>query len=82
MAVGIQHAVDGPAVAEVWIGWPSEQMACVYEGEFVTVCGAVILVDAAYERHEPVEIGEGSHHLRVLVNEIGSPARVVFAFVR
>ena len=82
VAASIRHAVDGSALAEVWIGSPSEQLQCAYEGEFITVCGAVIVGDAAYERHDPVEIGEGSHRLRILMSEIGSPDRVVFAFSR
>lgn len=43
VAASIQHAVDGEAVAEVWKGRPPEDMACVDEGVFVTVCGLVIL---------------------------------------
>lgn len=82
VAVSIQHSIDGEAVAEIWRGQPAEDLVCTYEGEFVTVCGAVILGDAAYERHSPVEVGEGSHRLRVLVREPDSPSRVVFAFGR
>ncbi len=80
LAASIQHEVDGEAHAEVWLGFYDDELTCVYEGEFVTCSGAVILGDAAYERHSPAEIGEGTHRLRVLVDEIGSPERVVFDF--
>jgi hypothetical protein len=79
VAASIQHEVDGEAVAEVWLGRPPGDWHCVHEGEFVTVCGAVIVGDAAYEQHVPVEVGEGAHQLRVLVHEIGSPPRVAFS---
>jgi len=58
-----------------------EELTYAYEGQFVTTSGAVILGDAADERHSSAEIGEGAHRLRVLVDEIGSPERVVFEFV-
>lgn len=82
VAVGIQHEIDGEAVAEVWVGQLAEDLNCIYDGEFATVVGAVILGDAAYEDHAPAEIGEGAHRLRVLVDEPGSPERVVFEFTR
>lgn len=80
LAASIQHEVDGEARAEVWLGPCGQELTCVYEGEFVTSSGAVILGDAAYETHSPADIGEGAHRLRVLVDEIGSPERVVFEF--
>lgn len=80
LAASIQHAVDGEARAEVWLGSCGDELTCAYEGDFVTSSGAVIVGDAAYERKSPAEIGEGAHRLRVLVDEIGSPQRVVFEF--
>jgi hypothetical protein len=81
LAAGIQHEVDREAIVEVWLGSPpAEGMTCIYDGEYVTVCGAVLVGDAAFEKHVPVEIGEGTHRLRVLIDEVGSPSRVVFDF--
>lgn len=80
VAASIQHAVDGEAVAEVWKGQPPGHRACIYEGEFVTVCGVVILGDAGYEQHAPADVGEATHQLRVFVDDITPPSRVAFSF--
>jgi hypothetical protein len=83
LAAGIQHEVDGEAVAEVWRGpVPADGLTCVFDGDFTTVCGVVIVGDAAFETHAPADVGEGRHRLRVLVDEIGSPAHIVFEFDR
>lgn len=80
LAARIQHAVDGEAIAEVRLGRCSEDLTCLFDGTFVTVSEAVILGDAAYESHQPAEVGPGPHRLRVLVDEPGSPTRVIFEF--
>jgi len=36
VAVRVQHQVDGEAVAEVWLGSVAGELACVYDGEFMT----------------------------------------------
>lgn len=82
VAVAILHEVDGEAVAEVWLGSLAAELPCVYDGEFVTVSGAVTLGDAGSEQHVPAEVGEGSHRLRVLVDHVGSPQKIVFEFTR
>ncbi|TCO30468.1 hypothetical protein EV652_105463 [Kribbella steppae] len=64
----------------MWVGHQPDEMVCVYDDEFVTTSGAVILSDAGYDEELPAEIGEGAHRLRVLVDELGVPKRVVYEF--
>ena len=80
MAARVQHQVDGPAAVEVWLGGESNEFACIYDAEFVTLCGAVTLSDAGYEEKLPVEIGEGPHRLRILVDRVEAPEHVAFEF--
>jgi hypothetical protein len=76
----ILHETDGEATAEIWVSAGPPGLICVYDAEFFTSSGAVTLGDAGQERHTPAEIGKGSHRLRVLVDAIGSPERIVFEF--
>ena len=80
VAVGIQHEVDGDAVAEVWVGTHVADLPCVYDDEFVTSGDAVLLGVADTSWHAPAEIGAGRHRLRVLVDEVSSPQSVLFEF--
>lgn len=81
LAVHIVHEVDGEATAEIWLNPPPDEgLTAAYSGDFTTACGAVILGDAAYENHLPAEVGEGTHRLRVLVDDVGHPTRVIFEF--
>ena len=82
VAVGIQHGADGEAIAEVWLGRaPDDGMVCVYDDGFETLSAAVTLSDAGWEQKLGADVGDGPHHLRVLVTERGSPERVVFELV-
>lgn len=78
VAVRIQHEVDGEATAEVWVGHCPDELTCAYEGEFVTTSGVVILADAGHDHPERLDATVGRYALRVLVDEIGAPERVLF----
>jgi len=78
VAVGIQHAVDGEAIAEVWVDYADEYMVCIHDDEFVAASGTLILSDAGNEEQRATWIATGPVRLRVLVDEPGSPGRVVF----
>ncbi|WP_141846865.1 hypothetical protein [Lapillicoccus jejuensis] len=74
----IQHEVDGEATAEVWVGRCPDELTCVYEGEFVTASGVVTLADAAHDDAKQLDATVGRYALRVLVEEVEFPERVVF----
>ncbi len=80
VAIGIQHEVDGEAVAEVWVGEKVTDLLCIYDDEFVTSDGAVILTVADGSRHASAVVGEGAHRLRVLVDQVASPGLILFEF--
>lgn len=80
VAIGIQHEVDGEAVAEVWVGSQVADLRCIYDDEFVTSDGAVVLGVADNSWYASAVIGEGAHRLRVLIDEVGSPELVLFEF--
>lgn len=80
LAASILHAEDGAACAQVWVGPALDNLLCVFEGEFETSSGAVVVSDTAYALHTPAHVGEGIHWLRVLIDEEPSPSRVVCEF--
>ncbi|KRC63613.1 hypothetical protein ASE12_01845 [Aeromicrobium sp. Root236] len=79
VAVRISHQVDGEATAEVWTAPHPGDLECIFDSTFQSASGAVILGDAAFERHAPAEVGEGLRRLRVLVGGTGRDL-VVFEF--
>lgn len=82
LATAILHAVDVDACAQVWVGTVPGDLICVFQGEFETSSGAVIVSDTADELHAPADVGAGVHRLRVLVDEEAFPTRVVFELER
>ena len=82
LAVQILHGIDGEATAEIWRGsleWDLLELQVV---RFVAISGRIVMGDAAREETVSVTLGRGDHELRVLVDEIGSPSRVVFELPR
>jgi hypothetical protein len=78
VAVGIQHEVDGEAVAEIWVGSHTADLRCIYDEEFTTSHGAVVLGAADDSWCASARIGEGTHRLRILVDKVGDPELVLF----
>ncbi|CAN5649749.1 hypothetical protein BH10ACT8_BH10ACT8_09660 [soil metagenome] len=78
VAVGIRHAVDGAARAEVWLDEAPGGLTCLYDDEFTTDSGEVALSDASSEQVVTAAVGAGTRRLRVFVDDLAFPERVVF----
>lgn len=78
VAVRVQHAVDGAARVEVWLGEAAGGLACLYDDEFTTDSGEVALSDAGNGQVVSVTVGAGTRRLRVFVDDPAFPERVVF----
>jgi len=78
VAAGIRHGVDGEARAEVWLGVAPSGLVCIYDEMFATDSGTVALSDASNEQVLTAVVGAGKRRLRVLVDDVAFPARVVF----
>ncbi|HKC28590.1 MAG TPA: hypothetical protein VKB75_11325 [Jatrophihabitans sp.] len=78
VAAGIRHAADGVVRAEVWLEEAPIGLACIYDDEFTTDSGDVALSDAGNEQVVTAAVGAGTRRLRVFVDDIAFPERVVF----
>lgn len=78
VAVGIRHAVEGEARAEVWLGDVPGDLVCIHDDAFAADSGEVALSDAGNEQVVTASVGAGTRRLRVLVDDVAFPGRVVF----
>jgi hypothetical protein len=74
---GIIHAIDGEGTAEVVIGGAAEGLQGVYDSMLDVPSGRIELGDAAREIVETAEIAAGIWRIRIYVDDVGEPERVV-----
>jgi hypothetical protein len=82
VAYRIQHEIDGPALAEVWLDSLPDGMTLVHEQQVRFPSGLLLMGDAASEEIVQATIDPGPWNLKIFVDDVSHPEVVVAALTR